>query len=183
MSGLQPKTVDRRAVALAAFRQLPGGRGRQYTAATFPANPYQGCEHMIRMARAVGFVTDSAHGAYAALDVLDARDRAVWLAHPVVSEALCAPAEAFAQALAARPPPDGWRGGALASLRSLAAGALHEVADPWPWTRDGDAGPVARFWLDHDEACYRWTGRRHQRGRSCSGGWPDSPGSRPPGPR
>ena len=72
MSGLRPKTVDRRAVALTAFRQLPDGRGRQYTAATFPAHPYQGCEHMIRMARAVGFVTDSAHGAYVALDVLDA---------------------------------------------------------------------------------------------------------------
>lgn len=72
MSGLQPKMLDRRAAALTAFRPLPGGRGRQYTAATFPAHPYQGCEHMIRMARAVGFVTDSAHGAYAALDVLDA---------------------------------------------------------------------------------------------------------------
>lgn len=72
MSGLRPKAVDCRAVALTAFRQLPGGRGRQYTAVTFPAGPYQGCEHMIRMARAVGFVTDRAHGAYAALDVLDA---------------------------------------------------------------------------------------------------------------
>lgn len=72
MSGLQPKAVGERAVALTAFRSLPDGRGRQYTAATFPANPYQGCEHMIRMARAVGFVTDSAAGAYAALDVLDA---------------------------------------------------------------------------------------------------------------
>lgn len=69
LSGLQPKAVEERAVALTAFRSLPDGRGGQYT---FPANPYQGCEHMIRMARAVGFVTDSAAGAYAALDVLGA---------------------------------------------------------------------------------------------------------------
>jgi len=59
------------AVALTAFRALPDGRVRQYTATTFPANPWQGCEHMIRMGRAVGFVADSAHGAYAALDVLN----------------------------------------------------------------------------------------------------------------
>jgi hypothetical protein len=72
VSYLQPKAVDSRAVALTAFRALPDDRGRQYTAATFPANPYQGCERMIRMAWAVGFVTDSPAGAYAALDVLDA---------------------------------------------------------------------------------------------------------------
>jgi hypothetical protein len=72
MNGLQPKTADRRAVALAAFRQLPDGPGPPIHRSTFPANPHQGCEHMIRMARAVGFVTDSAHRAYAALDVLNA---------------------------------------------------------------------------------------------------------------
>jgi hypothetical protein len=85
-----------------------------------------------------------------------ARDRAVWLADPVVSEALCIPAEAFAQALTGQPSPDGWRGGALASLRTLAPGALGEVNDPWPWARGGEQDPVARFWLDHDEDRHRW---------------------------
>ena len=66
-----------------------------------------------------------------------ARDRGVWLAHPVVHDALCEPAEAFAQALEGRVSQDGWRGGALASLRALAPGALHEVTEPWPWTTDG----------------------------------------------
>jgi hypothetical protein len=69
---------------------------------------------------------------------------------------MCAPAEAFAQALAGRPSPDGWRGGALASLRTLAPGALHEVTEPWPWARDGEPRPVARFWLDDDDHHYRW---------------------------
>lgn len=62
---------DPRAVALTAFRALPDGGGRQYTATTFPQDPWQGCERMIRMAAAVGFVTESAPGAYAVLDVLD----------------------------------------------------------------------------------------------------------------
>ena len=84
------------------------------------------------------------------------RDRAVWLADPVVSEALCVPAEAFAQALTGEPSPDGWRGGGLAGLRTLAPGALHEVTDPWPWTRDAGPDPVARFWLDDDDDRYRW---------------------------
>ncbi len=71
---IRAPAVDSRAVALSAIRGLPGGGLRQYTATTFPANPWQGCEHMLRMARACGFVTRS-HAApcdcYAVLDVLD----------------------------------------------------------------------------------------------------------------
>ena len=70
MDGLP--AVDPRAVALAAFRVLPNGEGREYTATTFPCDPWQGCERMIRMAREVGFVTASkAVDGYAVLDVLD----------------------------------------------------------------------------------------------------------------
>jgi hypothetical protein len=46
---------------------------RQYTATTFPRDPYQGCERMIRMAQAVGYLTEATSGAphpYAVLDVL-----------------------------------------------------------------------------------------------------------------
>lgn len=61
------------AVALSAIRPLPSGSFHQYTAATFPQNPWQGCEHMIRMARACGFVTTCSGvcDCYAVLDVLD----------------------------------------------------------------------------------------------------------------
>lgn len=60
-------------VALTAFRALPDGTGRQYTATTFPKNPWQGCEHMVRMAGHVGYLLpscskDCRH--YAVLDVL-----------------------------------------------------------------------------------------------------------------
>ena len=72
MTGL--KEVDPRAHALTAFRALPDGRGQQYTATTFPKNPWQGCEHMIRMARHVGYVKPSCTkrcDCYAVLDVLE----------------------------------------------------------------------------------------------------------------
>jgi hypothetical protein len=64
-------------VALSAFRALPDGSGRQYTAATFPAGPWKGCERMIRMAWYIGFLkpscaTQCSH--YAVLDVLNAED-------------------------------------------------------------------------------------------------------------
>jgi hypothetical protein len=61
-------------VALTAYRDLPGGRGRQYTAVTFPRDPWQGCEHIVRMSGAVGFVRDCDSGvpAYALLDAIDA---------------------------------------------------------------------------------------------------------------
>ena len=63
--------LDPRAVALTAFRILPNGEGRQYTATTFPKGPWQGCERMIRMARYVGFVSGpGSHDGYAILDVL-----------------------------------------------------------------------------------------------------------------
>ena len=70
MDGLP--AVDPRAVALAAFRVLPNGEDPQYTESWSPGNPWQGCERMIRMARAVGFVAASkAVDGYAVLDVLD----------------------------------------------------------------------------------------------------------------
>ena len=65
--------LDPRAVALTVFRCLPDGTGREYTATTFPQDPWQGCNQIIRMARAFGFITAS-HGTActcpAVLDVL-----------------------------------------------------------------------------------------------------------------
>jgi hypothetical protein len=66
----------REAVALSMFREGRNGNGIRYSAVTFPQNPWRGCERMIRMARAVGWISDSkaAHAsAYAVLDVLDAQ--------------------------------------------------------------------------------------------------------------
>lgn len=81
------------------------------------------------------------------------RAQAIWLADPAVSDALCRPAEAFARALEHREPPPGWRGGALASLRSLPAGALHEAVETPPrYAGDSSSpAPVDRFWLEDDE--------------------------------
>jgi hypothetical protein len=60
-------------VALTAFRELPDGSGRQYTATTFPANPWQGCERFVRMCAFVGFVKDSktADHTYAVMDAIN----------------------------------------------------------------------------------------------------------------
>jgi hypothetical protein len=59
-------------VALAAFRELPDGRGRQYTESWFAGDPWRGCEHFIRMCGAIGLLLDSGPGhAYALLDVID----------------------------------------------------------------------------------------------------------------
>jgi len=59
------------AVALSAFRVLPNGEGRVYTATTFPGNPLAGCERFVRTCRVLGYlVPDGPH--YAVLDVLDA---------------------------------------------------------------------------------------------------------------
>jgi hypothetical protein len=57
--------------ALTAFRILPNGEGRQYTATTFPAHPWAGCERMLRMARAVGWVGRDPDESYALLEVLN----------------------------------------------------------------------------------------------------------------
>lgn len=59
------------AFALTAFRALPDGRGRQYTQSYAPGDPWRGCERMIRMARAVGFIAGSLDDAYACLDVVN----------------------------------------------------------------------------------------------------------------
>jgi hypothetical protein len=59
------------AVALTVFRELPGGSGRQYTATTWPRDPWQGCEHFVRMCAAVGYVRDcTPEHAYALLDAI-----------------------------------------------------------------------------------------------------------------
>ena len=65
--------LDPRAVALTVFRCLPDGTGREYTATTFPQNPLLGCNHMIRQARACGFIAkcEGRCDHYAVLDVLD----------------------------------------------------------------------------------------------------------------
>lgn len=64
--------LDRRTVALSAFRELPDGRVREYSATTFTRDPWLGCNHILRMAKAVGFVTaERTPGAYAMLDAID----------------------------------------------------------------------------------------------------------------
>ena len=57
--------------ALSAFRVLSDGRGRAYTATTFPKDPNRGCARMVRIAQALGYVRDAGDG-YAVLDVLNA---------------------------------------------------------------------------------------------------------------
>lgn len=62
--------------ALTLFRILPNGEGRNYTATTFPRNPWAGCERFVRTGFAVGWLVrdDDVTGAsYALLDVLDER--------------------------------------------------------------------------------------------------------------
>jgi len=68
-------------VALTALRELPDGRARQYTATTFPQNPWQGCERFVRMCSSVGYVRDcTPEHAYAVLDALseDGEILATW---------------------------------------------------------------------------------------------------------
>lgn len=71
----QPALLERRldpsAHALSIFRVLPGGEARAYTAVTFPKDPWQGCEHFLRMARLVGWLREPADDDYGVLDVLD----------------------------------------------------------------------------------------------------------------
>ncbi|CAB4896126.1 unannotated protein [freshwater metagenome] len=59
------------AVALTLFRALPNGDTRGYTATTFPKDPWQGCEQMVRMAAALGYIDSAGGDCYAVLDVLD----------------------------------------------------------------------------------------------------------------
>lgn len=57
------------ACALTAFRVLPDGRGRNYTLAV-PESGRRGIKHVIRMARACGFIKPPSHEpSYAVLDV------------------------------------------------------------------------------------------------------------------
>jgi hypothetical protein len=78
------------------------------------------------------------------------RDRGLWLAHADVHDAVCDPAEQFAQVLAGRPSPEGWRAGALAGLRSLAGDALHEERMPSPFYNPPEREPalIRRIWVD-----------------------------------
>lgn len=64
------ETLHPRAHALGAFRVLPNGEGRHYSATTFPADPWGGCARMIRMARAIGCLGSG--DSYAVIDVFDA---------------------------------------------------------------------------------------------------------------
>ena len=64
--------LDPDAHALTAFRILPSGEPRSYTATTFPADPWRGCERTIRMARAVGWIGGDPDASYAQLEVLNA---------------------------------------------------------------------------------------------------------------
>ncbi len=71
----QRTEIHDEAHALTLFRALRNGEGRAYTAVTFPRGPRQGCERTIRMARAVGWVTEwdetPPERAYGVLDVLN----------------------------------------------------------------------------------------------------------------
>lgn len=65
--GLPPGTTG-----FTAFRSLPGGRGRQYTAAHF-TRERAGAEWFLRQLRACGFIRrSSSTRAYALLDAIDA---------------------------------------------------------------------------------------------------------------
>jgi hypothetical protein len=66
-----PAPVNVNAHALSGFRVLPNGDSRQYTATTFPRSPYKGCEQIIRMATAFGYLAADGERYYAVLDVLD----------------------------------------------------------------------------------------------------------------
>ena len=60
------------AVALTAVRELPGGRLRQYTATTFPRDPWAGCERFVRTCWFVGYVRDcTPERTYALLDAIN----------------------------------------------------------------------------------------------------------------
>jgi hypothetical protein len=83
-----------------------------------------------------------------------ASDRALWLTAPDVHTVVADIAEAFAVALTGHPSPEGWRGGALASLRTLAGESLHEVTEPWPWSQTAEPRQVDRFWVDDPEHWY-----------------------------
>lgn len=69
----QGVAVSPKAHALGMFR-IANGEGRRYTATTFPADPYRGCERFVRMCRAVGWITPqpvSLLESYGLLEVLD----------------------------------------------------------------------------------------------------------------
>lgn len=63
--------VPENAHALRLFRILPNGEPRTYSATTFPTNPYQGCERMIRMARAVGWIGGNPEDSYGLIEAID----------------------------------------------------------------------------------------------------------------
>lgn len=65
-------SVPAEAHALTLFRILKNGKGRTYSATTFPQDPYAGCERTIRMARAVGWITQDGSESYGLLEVIDA---------------------------------------------------------------------------------------------------------------
>jgi hypothetical protein len=60
-------------VALTACRDLPDGRTRQYTATTFPSDPWRGCERFVRMCGAISHARNCEAGsrAYALLDAIN----------------------------------------------------------------------------------------------------------------
>ena len=65
------------AVAVSAFRALPNGVGRQYTASEATSdNKWRAINHLLRMARACGYIkpTSGDCDCYAVLDILDDND-------------------------------------------------------------------------------------------------------------
>jgi hypothetical protein len=65
-------TVHPEAHALSAFRVLPNGNGRAYSATFFPRDPWAGLEQFIRQGHAVGAIKSNGDGPdYAVLDVLN----------------------------------------------------------------------------------------------------------------
>lgn len=68
--GVPAEKLVESAHALTVFRALKNGEGRRYTAVTFPQDPWCGCERMLRMFRAVGWIGSEGEP-YAVLDVLN----------------------------------------------------------------------------------------------------------------
>ena len=67
-----PYKVHADARALSGIRILKNGAMRQYTATTFPNDPWQGCEHMIRTGMKLGMLRPpSAEKSVGVLDVLN----------------------------------------------------------------------------------------------------------------
>lgn len=63
--------VPKEAHALRLFRVLPSGEPRCYSATTFPADPYRGCERSVRTFRFTGQLGGDPALSYGLLEAID----------------------------------------------------------------------------------------------------------------